>query len=106
MRTITPEQADRAYDILVREAGATGRPSDRWSFVYHVARSQRPTEEYRFMGALGFGGKFRNNGNRDDTPYVDCYPESLTAQRDVMITRTNKALAELFNPNPEAATDG
>ena len=50
--------------------------------------------EYRFIGALGFGGKFRNNGNNDNVPYVDCYFESLTPARQAMMDRANARLRE------------
>jgi hypothetical protein len=52
--------------------------------------------EYRFMAALGFGGKFRNNGNFDNTPYVDCYPEDMTPIRRGMIDRANERIKKLF----------
>ena len=50
------------------------------------------------MGSLGFGGKFRNNGNRNNTPHVNCYPEDETPARLAMIAAANKRLDELFNP--------
>ena len=53
--------------------------------------------EYRFCGALGFGGKFRNNGNRNNTPHVDCYPEHETPERLAMIEAANRRLATLFS---------
>lgn len=54
--------------------------------------------EFRFMGALGSGGKFRNNGNNGNVPYVDCYLENLNAERQAMIDRANERLRELFTP--------
>ena len=94
MRVLSAEQTRAAFDILVRHCGVRG-DAERWnSFEYHSAR----TTEYRFMGALGFGGKFRNNGNRGGVPYVDCYPEDETPERRAMIERANQELAELFAP--------
>lgn len=55
-----------------------------------------PCTEYRFIGALGFGGKFRNNGNFNNTPYVDCYSENMTPTRQGMIDRANERLKILF----------
>lgn len=97
MRTITPEQADAAYTVLVRLAGARDDKDDRWAFVHHVARSASPTSEYRFGGSLGSGGKFRNNGNRDNVPHVDCYPEDETQVRKDVIERVNMALRGIFS---------
>lgn len=95
MQKITPIEAQNAYNILVREAGARNDEREKWSFVHAVCHGQHPCEEYRFQGKLGFGGKFRNNGNRA-TPYVDCYPEHETAERLALIQTTNAALADLF----------
>lgn len=100
MRTaITPEQADAVYSILMEHAGERDNSTgdSRRIFVHHVTHATYPADEYRFCGSLGFGGKFRNNGNRD-TPYVDYYGEDRNPERDAMVERTNAALAELFAP--------
>lgn len=98
-REITVDQALDIRQILVEECGyhiwdhdsfAETIRTDDGRDAWHVCR------EYRFMGELGFGGKFRNNGNRDNTPHVDCYPESETPKRLAMIERANARLAELF----------
>jgi hypothetical protein len=96
MRDITHEQADAAYDILVRLAGARDGRHDRGAFIYHVAQAPHPTREYRFGGLLGWGGKFRNNGNYGNVPHVDCYPEHLNPEREAIISRTNEELRNLF----------
>ena len=93
-RPISTEQAEKVAAILREECGRRGNERDVHSFVYHVTRDCR---EYRFMGALGFGGKFRNNGNHDNTPYVDCYSEDETAERKKMIGRANERLSIIFN---------
>lgn len=95
MRKITPTEAGHAYYILVRHAGARPDPRQREAFVYHTSRDDHPCTEYRFCGHLGFGGKFRNNGNRA-TPYVDCYREHENAERLAVMASTNAALADLF----------
>jgi hypothetical protein len=96
MRKITPAQANAAYDILIKYAGVRERRGVRYSFIHHVSCAEHPTDEYRFMGSLGFGGKFRNNLNHGNTPHVDCYPEDETPERLKVIEATNAALAELF----------
>lgn len=101
MRQITNEEAERAYDILVRFAGARDSKDARTSFVWAVTDRKHPCREYRFGGLLGFGGKFRNNGNHDDTPHVDCYREDETPLRQAVILSTNALLGDLFAKPPE-----
>lgn len=101
MRQITKEQATSARQILVEECGY--RTEDRYcSFIEAVSSKIEKwsggCREFRFCGELGFGGKFRNNGNHNDTPYVDCYAEHETPQRLAMIEAANKRLDALFNP--------
>lgn len=80
------------YDILVAHAGATEVGRDQ--FFYH--QTTHRCDEYRFQGALGFGGKFRRDGDR---MYVDCYPEDMTDDRRARIDATNRALDNL-DPRP------
>lgn len=96
MIKITKKQADAIFDILVKHAGATDNANDRFAFILHVADDQRPCQEYRFMGKLGWGGKFRNNGNHDNIPYVDCYREHETPEILAAIKTTNETLKNLF----------
>lgn len=99
MRTITLQQAASVAKILHEECGYRIDPRELASFTYHVQKSS--CTEYRFMGALGFGGKFRNNGNHNNMPYVDCYSEHETPERQTMIDAANKRLADLFeDPTP------
>jgi hypothetical protein len=79
----------RVYDVLVGCCGAHSDTSSRASFVFAFCK-ERPTAEYRFMGALGFGGKFRFPGFT-----VDCYPEDSNPRSDAMIAQANAALAPL-----------
>lgn len=101
MRRITPEQCDEVIRILVDECGM--RQPDRYcAFRYHVAEATEACREYRFCGSLGFGGKFRNNGNHNDTPHVDCYPEHETPERLAMIELANARLSALFSEDAGA----
>lgn len=103
-RKITSDQIDEVIKILVEECGM--RPPDRYcAFRYHVAEAKDPCREYRFMGDLGFGGKFRNNGNNNNTPHVDCYREHETPSRLAMIERANARLAALFAPPREVESE-
>jgi hypothetical protein len=98
-REINEAQAKAVLRILQNECGI--RP-DGWAGEGLVRAIRTDLgeryvcHEFRFMGALGFGGKFRNNGNNGNVPYVDCYPENETPERKVMIERANARLADLF----------
>jgi hypothetical protein len=96
--SISENDAKAVAQILREDCGWFADDRDEWEFVHHVTKG---CDEYRFIGALGFGGKFRNNGNRDDTPYVDFYPEDATPERERRALRANKKLAELFRRQGE-----
>jgi hypothetical protein len=88
MKTLTAQQADNIYTILVNVCGAN--PTHRNNFIQIVTDDCR---EYRFSGLLGFGGKLRNN---ESGVYVDCYPEDMNAERAAIIQQANKELTQLF----------
>lgn len=100
-REITVGQALDIRQILVEEAGYS--ENSRHDYFVQAIRTddrrdaRKVCREYRFMGALGFGGKFRNNGNQNNTPHVDCYPEHETPERLAMIERANARIARLFS---------
>lgn len=89
---MTSEQANAVYGILVELAGAPDHPQSflRADFILHQQTGS--TDEYRFMGALGGGGKFWNCNGRW---YVSCYREDMTDMRQRMVDAANEALAEL-----------
>jgi hypothetical protein len=94
---------DAAYTILVEECGARedGREMFR-TLLRHDIRRGDGGIEYRFQGALGFGGKFRTcyvNPPEFDRYrlYVDCYREDETPERLAMIERANQRLADLLH---------
>lgn len=97
MADIGKDLAERAYDILIRECGA--RESGRSDFVWgHTRGDEWDHSEWRFMGLLGFGGKFRTRMWVPPRPvdlWVTCYPEDRTPERDAMISNANVALKEL-----------
>ncbi len=75
---------DSTYSILVKHAGAIDSPMERHCFEVAIKGG---CEEYRFIGTLGFGGKYRPKRNE-----VDCYPEDRNPKRDAAIKATNAAL--------------
>lgn len=94
---MTEKQANDVYDILVDFAGA--KDSWRGDFVYH--QTNEVCVEYRFQGALGFGGKFwRTVGTRLDGSFgemwlINQYPEDENETTLEMILDTNEALEVL-----------
>lgn len=90
MRALTKEQANKVYDIL--ESTCQAYPGDRDSFVYEYTSEDRYhlSDEWRFSGALGFGGKFRF-----PRMTVDCYQEDETPERLAMIEAANAQLKEI-----------
>jgi hypothetical protein len=98
---MTVEQANAVYDVLAEHAGASdafvGESADapvppRAEFVFHQTREH--VTEYRFMGSLGFGGKFWRNA---DAWYVTAYSEDVKGrpERAQAVNDTNAALAAL-----------
>lgn len=95
MIKFTAEQANDAFDILVKHAGA--REDERLYFIRTLLENDMSLLEFRFRGLLGPGGKFKHNGG-NPVPYVDCYSETLTLERQSVIETTNAALEALFDP--------
>jgi len=90
---------DAVYTILVQTCGARDGtdafgPTDRWEFKrgVNLQLGHGGPVEYRFMGALGMGGKFRIAHGR---VYVDCYPEDLDDERRGRIADANQMLSDL-----------
>ncbi len=97
-RKISLAEAREVYNILVDECGYKTQHEDDFVDAIRTNDDESPYEyrgiEFRFIGALGIGGKFRNNGN--GVPYVDCYPKDMLPIRQRMIERANKRLRDLF----------
>lgn len=102
MRQISRDQAAAARQILVEECGLDQDPQNRDGFVRVISDPAQDCREWRFMGALGFGGKFRNNGNQNNTPHVSCYREHETPERLAMMEKANRRLSDLFGTDPRS----
>jgi hypothetical protein len=100
-REISRAQAVLAYAVLVEEAGARPDLDGLVQFLIAV-RGRNASSECRFIGSLGFGGKFRNARGRGGIPYVECYAEDETPARLAAIARANAALAAIFAPSAGA----
>jgi hypothetical protein len=90
-----PEWLNAVFDLLVEIGGA--HDSLRAEFLQLLGNAERPCDEFRFQGTLGFGGKYRRKTNT-----VDFFPEDLTPARVATLVRLNKKLAKL----PNAPTEG
>ena len=86
---MTIDNANKIYDILVQLGGADEKMRD--GFVYqHTDDEGNLCTEWRFMGRLGYGGKYRSKYNS-----VDCYQEDETKERLKIIDKINKELKKI-----------
>lgn len=81
------DKMNAVYDILVKIGGAI--EDDRDSFTQEMM-SNNPTDEWRFQGKLGFGGKYWRKTNQ-----VSCYPEDETPEKMGLIHEINSHLSIL-----------
>jgi len=86
-KIMTVEQANIVYDQLVNIGGAY--EPERDSFIYHHTESKDGCSEWRFVGKLGFGGKYRSGSNS-----VDCYKEDTNPERIKIMKELNDALSK------------
>jgi hypothetical protein len=91
---LSVDDANAAFDVLVEECGA--REDLRGDFIGYLTRPlDIGTHEFRFSGALGFGGKCYLDG-RPRSLRVSCYPEDRSVERDAMVDRANSRLSGLL----------
>lgn len=90
------EYALKIGKILIELGGANDKiisPNSDF-LIYLSDERSRWDIEYRFMGHLGFGGKFRTT---HDGWKVDCYREDKNPKRLKLITLINVELQQLYN---------
>ena len=92
---MTTEFYSAVYDLLVSKGGASSDEYTKQAFIsYFLEGPDYQTREWRFMGHLGYGGKFwRNNPTGW---YVSCYPEDETPERRALIDDLNREVMVLF----------
>jgi|SRR6185437_6450530 len=78
----------RIYDLLHEQIGFDEFGTWKGSFLQCT---ETGCEEYRIQGKLGFGGKLRNCHGRI---YIDCYPEDINQERQVLIDRVNATFVQ------------
>lgn len=91
---LTKDIANKVYDILV-DIGASENMRDIFVYAHITDKFQ---VEWRFMGLLGFGGKFWNEWSYFDEKFnwrVSCYSEDENEKREQLIKETNKKLDAL-----------
>lgn len=82
------------YDILVIHAGAREEKYEENQFVQcALGWDFNNSLEYRFQGSLGFGGKIWLPEHGE--PYVTCYQEDETPERNKAIEKTNEELKKV-----------
>lgn len=96
---MTEEQAHSVIQILNEECNSNIAGYNVDAFISYFTKKDGLNKEWRFMGALGFGGKCKFNSNFQH-PYVDCYREHETPEILDMITKANDRLADLFAKAP------
>lgn len=84
----------KIYDLLADNGQVKFDPDWYYAEKEHFASYfiEEGGREWRFQGDLGFGGKFRADGNRH---YVYCYPEDETPKRKKLILNLNEAISKL-----------
>ena len=85
---ITAPYAFAIAKILMKHCGLTFSMAREFA----IGQAGKCYPEWRFQGALGFGGKF---WNWDGRWYVSCYREDDSPERSKMIEQANLDLAQL-----------
>lgn len=98
MKPLTREQAEAVYRVLIHMADAN--PLHFGNFVHTQMEGCR---EWRFIGCLGFGGKFYNSCGKW---YVDMYGEDETDERLKVKLKVNRRLRELHREFNGESSDG
>jgi hypothetical protein len=81
------EIANKIYDVLVNEGGATEYMREAFVYAYELDE----ITEWRFSGNLGFGGKYWSQSNS-----VNYYSEDETKDRDILVEKINKLLSDIL----------
>jgi len=95
-KPLTTLEAIQVYGALVSYCDYKPRDNalvDLVTFVRDVTESGG-NYEWRFKGALGFGGKLHGN---NDGWYVSCYPEDNNLMRDTIVKDTNAQLNNIID---------
>lgn len=87
---LSRDHANAVFDVLIEHCGA--RETMREDFVFH--QSNEFCTEYRFIGCLGFGGKFwRNHSLRPDGTFGEHWYVANYSEDDSERTAAARAAA-------------
>lgn len=106
MRRFTEEIANEIYDILVECGGA--RESNRDNFVWVHVKDDFPTDQYRFQGHFGFGGKFYSDGSSSRAWRVSYHPDDVRQNLELyksLCSAINILLHQLWERHADADQD-
>lgn len=87
-RCLRDAQARKAWTIIMRVAGA--EYGLREDFIRYVTTPSPHPYEFRFMGSLGFGGKFHWTPTQG--AWVSCYPEDADDIAKAIVEVCNRLL--------------
>jgi hypothetical protein len=84
-----------AWTVLVNTCGAQSDSSGHgWESFRRYVTTEHPWHEFRFCGALGFGGKLHLS---QSSVVVSRYPEDSTPERDRRVRLANEKLSALVD---------
>jgi hypothetical protein len=94
---LTREQAEAARLIVIEECRATAiaREWGAEGFIRAFMDEKHPCREFRFQGALGFGGKLYYDPHAKPPLRVGYYRENETPEREAMVAKANRRLAAI-----------
>ena len=90
---LSEDVAGAIWDILVEECGASNEGVINRAYFIHSCTTDGGPSEFRFGGAIGFGGKGYFSTHRG---YVSCYAEEESPYVNLMIARANTRLQALY----------
>lgn len=90
---LNKEQANELWSCIVESCKAT--EDDRDAFIWCMTE-EKPSNEFRFGGLLGSGGKLFIG----KPPYVSCYQEDSNIFRENIIEQTNQELKKIYDRWP------
>jgi hypothetical protein len=94
--------AAKVVQVCIEECG--GKPSQFEGMAYFLG-IDRALFEWRFQGALGFGGKLKWQKGRGF--YVTCYREDENDERRTMMDAANERLEQIeWRPSEEKVSGG
>ncbi len=96
MAHLSIDLANKVFDLLVADYGAQER--HRRSFVAYFANKSDFSQEFRFEGIFGGGGKIRLDSHYG--LFATYYPESATPEREQKIRILNDQLRDIWNNSP------